>query len=130
MREKTISLAGQSITLSLAWQAMASITKNVVDPVALLREAMKEKEALDAGLEYEPKVAFDVEAMVRILHFGQVGSDFTVDQIGEMAMDQGVVDVQFIVGEYLAEMVSGDSKYASKEDVAEPAAGKKKARKK
>jgi hypothetical protein len=128
MREKTITLADTSITLSLSWKTMSEIRRRVVDPVILLREALKEQEATDAGQEYEPKVQFDIDHAVEIIAIAQVGDDLTEDDIGNLAMGQGVFQTQAVVGEYLAALTAGDSKYAPKVEE-EPARGKSRGKK-
>jgi len=111
MRTHSVKIDGQKAALSLSWAAMSRITSEVVDPVLLLTEAARERDALEAGESYTPSVSFGIQQAVEILHIAQeeAGGDMSLEDMGNLCVDHGTFETQALAGEYLANLVGGKS---------------------
>ncbi len=119
MRTTTLKLAGSEIECSLSWKTMKGITEKVADPVFIAQEVQKQIKADEEGREYEPKVALDTDACVKMV---SIAADMEEDEIGELFMDEGIVSAQAETGKLLIALLGEGGKESN--------VGKRKARKK
>lgn len=104
MREITVSLGGEEVTLAANFKAGEEIAAKVVDPFLVFREAAIEQMLASVGQHYrDPKFEFTLRNVPAILHIGMkcAGSERTLDEVKDMCFDAGLVAAKAAAIDYL-----------------------------
>lgn len=111
MREITVSLGGEEITLAATFKASIEIAEKVADPLAIAREAALEALFSQSLQAYDPRFRFSVKNVPQIIFAGMkaAGDKRTLEQVQELVFDAGFVDARDVAVEYIAILVTPKS---------------------
>lgn len=122
MREFETTLGGKPVTLAATFKASQEIAQKIADPLVIGREAHLEALLTRPGFPpYDPKFKFTVSNVPLLLHIGikAGGSSMTLEQVQELAFDEGFISAKEKATEYLALIISPRS-----EEMVESTGGK------
>ena len=112
MREITVDLAGEEITLAANFRAGEEISEKVVDPLLVFREAAIEQMLASIGQHYrDPRFDFTVRNVPVILHIGMkcAGDKRTLDDVKDLCFEAGFIAAKAAAIEYLMVFASAKS---------------------
>lgn len=114
MRELTVSLGGEDVTLAATFKASVEIADKIADPLVIAREASLEAMLGQAGQIYEPKWRFTVQNVPAIIHIGTkaAGDKRTLAEIQELVFAAGFIEARAVALDYLALIVTPRSEEA------------------
>jgi len=111
MRTHKVKIGSSTLDCATTFKANMAITDQVIDPMVLARDEMLAAEAQKTGLPHTPVMPMTVLNVVKILHAGHAagGGSLTLEEVGDMVMEAGPVNVLEPLGLYLAALVAGTS---------------------
>lgn len=117
MREITVILGGEEITLAANFKASMEIAEKVADPLAIAREAALESVFANAFQAYDPRFRFTVKNVPQVLHIGMkaAGDKRTLEQVQELVFEAGFIQARDVATDYIAAIVTPRSEEASEE---------------
>ena len=111
MRTYQLKIGKRTVECATTFKANMMITERVMDPMIIAREEALFAQAQAAGRNYEGAYKMTTMNLVKIIHAGQeaAGGKLDLDEIGDMVMEAGPVNVLQETGNYLAALVAGES---------------------
>lgn len=125
MRTHVCTLAGETLELTANFAASIEIAKQIADPLLIAREAALEAMMLAKSFPYNPRWAFTVENVPKLLHIGlkASGSKMTLERLQEIVFEAGFADARDEATEYLALIVGPRPEEQSDNSAGEDASG-------
>lgn len=111
MREITVDLGGEELTLAATFKASVEVSDRVGDPLIIAREAAIESMMAQSGMAYEPRWKFTVKNVPEIIWIGAkaAGDKRKIEDIQELVFAVGFLTAKDVASRYLAAIVSPTS---------------------